>query len=262
MDLKTNLVVGNNSQLARYFPVSNTTFISSRNISITDVSQYDNVFFFFCEQRTFLNLTEKDFIDINVNLTIKLLENLYNKKTKFYLYGTCELWNKLEGAVSIDSPISYNPTPYVISKHMLLEAVNEFRKKNDATNIILLHPFNFNTPYRTEGFLFSKIFNSIINNVKIQTGSLDFSRDLIHPNFILNKSFTSEKDDLIGSGNAVNIREFVSKLYDTFNMKVEDYLQEDILIKPRHTNLFFYKTDNKYTTLLEDTIDDIKKIKK
>lgn len=261
MDSTSKLVIGNKSQLARYFPTENTTFISSRNIDINSVDKYDKVFFFFCEQRTFLNLSEKDFCDINVDLTINLLNKIYNDKTKFYLYSTCELWNNCEGGVTINTPHNFKYTPYVKSKQILAEKVIEFRHKKQQDNIRVFYPFNFNTPFRTEGFLFSKIFNSLINNVKIETGDLDFNRDLVHPKFIIERSFLANKDDLIGSGNVINIREFVHSLYKHIGMNVADYLYEQINEKPRHNKCFYHDTDIKYNSLLEDTIKDVNKIK-
>jgi nucleoside-diphosphate-sugar epimerase len=261
MDLTSKLVIGNKSQLSRYFPLENTAFISSRNINLDSVKEYDKVFFFFCEQRTFLNLTEKEFCDINVDLTLSLLEKIYNDKTKFYLYSTCELWNNCEGGVTINTPHNFKYTPYTKSKQILAEKAIEFRNKKQQNNIRIFYPFNFNTPYRTEGFLFSKIFNSLINNVKIETGDLDFNRDLVHPKFIIERSFISNNDDLIGSGNIVNIREFVHSLYKHIGMNVTDFLFEQINEKPRHNKCFYHDTDIKYNNLLEDTVKDVNKIK-
>ena len=124
-----------------------------------------------------------------------------------------------------------------------------------------MHPFNFNTPYRTKGFLFSKIFDSLINNTVIQTGNLNFFRDLVHPNFILQRSFNVLADDLIGSGHLINIRDFVHQLYKAFDMDINKHLIEDVTIQPRHQSSFYHQTDIKYNTLLEDTVNDIKKLK-
>jgi GDP-D-mannose dehydratase len=259
MDLINRLVIGPNSQLARYFPKKNTAFLSAKNFVVPG-QHFDEVYMFFCEQRTFLNLTEKDFCRVNVDLTLEILNKIYNEKTKYFIYGTCELWNNCTGGITISTPPNYKYSPYVKSKQILLEQINNFRK-DKPNNIIVLHPFNFNTPYRTKGFLFSKIFDSIINKTKIQTGDLNFFRDLVHPNFILKKSFTAIQDDLIGSGNLINIKTFVTQLYNAFNMNLNDFLYEEITTKPRHTSSFYHDTDIKYDTLLEDTINDIKKHK-
>lgn len=253
------LVIGPNSQLAQYITKENTTFVSAKNF-IASRDSFDEVYFFFCEQRTFLDLSEKDFLDVNVNLTLKILEKIYNDKTKFYLYGTCELWNKSEGGVTIESPFNYTYSPYIKSKEVLVEQIHLFRN-NKSDNIIIIHPFNFNTPYRAKGFLFSKIFDSIIKREKIQTGNLDFSRDLVHPSFILKRTSEILKDNLVGSGNLTHIKTFVNKLYKAFNMNIEDFLYEETTQKSRHQCSFYHKTDIKYNTLLEDTIDDIKQFK-
>jgi GDP-D-mannose dehydratase len=253
------LVIGPNSQLGRYSPTKNTVFSSAKNFT-TPEGSFEEIYFFFCEQRTFLDLTEKDFVDVNVSLTLKILETLYNEKARFYLYGTCELWNNCSGGITINTPYNYNYSPYVKSKEILTEKLNNFRR-DKINNIFLLHPFNFNTPYRTKGFLFSKIFDSLINNTVIQTGNLNFFRDLVHPNFILQRSFNVLADDLIGSGHLINIRDFVHQLYKAFDMDINKHLIEDVTIQPRHQSSFYHQTDIKYNTLLEDTVNDIKKLK-
>jgi GDP-D-mannose dehydratase len=194
-------------------------------------------------------------------LTFKILDKLYNEKTKFYLFGTGELWNNCQGGVTIKTPFNYKNTPYVKSKHILTEKLNNYREKENRKNILLFHPFNFNTPYRTSGFLFAKIFDSLINRIKITTGDLNFSRDLVHPDFILKRVFESFEDDLIGSGHVTNIRDFINSLYKFFNMNKDDFLNEEILQASRHNNCFFHETSVEYNSLLEDTIKDINEFK-
>jgi len=256
-----NLVIGKNSQLAQYIEKENTVFCSTNDIDYNIAKKANKIYFFFCEQRTFLDLPEKDYLNVNVALTFEILEKLYNDKTDFYLYGTGDLWNNYEGGVTIDTPINYKYSPYLKSKHVLTENVLEFIDNKKANNIHLVHPFNFNTPYRKEGFLFSKIFNSIINSQKINTGDLNFKRDLVHPKYVIFRSQFVRNMSMVGSGNPVNLKEFITNLYSHFNMNVDDYLFEDKNLKPVHSNFFYHKTKIRYNNLLQDTINDIKNFK-
>ena len=73
-----NLVVGDTSQLSRYFPPEFNR-ISSRNINTTSINGYDNIYICFAEQRTFdKTLTEQDFIDVNVNYTSRIIDSINN----------------------------------------------------------------------------------------------------------------------------------------------------------------------------------------
>jgi GDP-D-mannose dehydratase len=63
--------------------------------------------------------------------------------------------------------------------------------------------------HRKEGFLFGKIFDSLLNNKKISIGDIDFYRDLIHPKNIVDISLITEKDIIIGSGELINVQKFI-----------------------------------------------------
>lgn len=256
-----NIVIGKNSQLAQYVDKLDTIFWSANEVDTEIAKKADKIYFFFCEQRTFLQLPEEDYMHVNVTLTMELLTKLYNEKTDFYIYGSGDLWNNCEGGVTIDTPINYKYSPYLKSKHILTEYILDFIHEKNATNIHLIHPFNFNTPHRKEGFLFYKIFDSIIYKKKITTGNLDFMRDIVHPNFILFRSQFTRRTSLVGSGNPVNIKEFVSKLYSHFDMNIHDYLTEDKAATTVHSSFFYHKTKIRYNNLLEDTINDITKFK-
>lgn len=255
------IVIGKNSQLAKYIDPLDTIFCSANDIDYNVAKKADKIYFFFCEQRTFLKLPEEDYLNVNVTLTAEILEKLYNNKTDFYLYGTGDLWNDYEGGVTIDTPIRYKYSPYLKSKHVLTEYIHEFIESRNATNVHLIHPFNFNTPYRKEGFLFYKIFDSIINKKQIQTGNLNFMRDLVHPKFILNRSLCIRRSNMVGSGNPINVKEFINNLYSYFQLNMHDYVQEDTSAIQVHTSFFYHKTKIRYNNLFEDTINDIKAFK-
>ena len=74
-----NLVIGNTSQLAQYFP-EDYIRISSRNINLNEYVdvKYDSVYITFAEQRTYdTNISQDEFININVTYTSYIICLLY-----------------------------------------------------------------------------------------------------------------------------------------------------------------------------------------
>ena len=220
---KRSLVIGNTSQLSYYFP-KNYEKISSRNIDVEKIrlGGYESVYILFAEQRTFLNETEKFFTDINVTVTLNLIDSIKDFVKKVIIYSTSELWNNCEGKVFVSDDYNFNYTPYIKSKEILCNCINE--KKELYNNVHIIYPFNFNTPYRKTGFLFSKIFDSLINKTTNFIGDINFERDLIHPYSIVQESITTRSDKLIGCGELINIENFVSDLFNIHNMNYKDYL--------------------------------------
>ncbi len=192
-----NLIIGNTSQLSHYFP-KNFTKISSRNIDFEFLknNKWNEVYLCFGESRKYLsNSSEYEFV--NYNLTKKIIENLNENSEKIVTYSTCELWNKYSGPIDLGCEFDFFSTPYLESKYKITKFVLE---NKNLKNTIVLYPFNFNSIYRTKDFLFGKIFDSIINKQKITIGNTYFNRDIIHPEFVVNKSLLSNKHELIGSG--------------------------------------------------------------
>jgi nucleoside-diphosphate-sugar epimerase len=221
-----NLIIGSTSQLSYYFP-SNFHKISSRNVDIEVIKNgnYDSVFILFAEQRTFLNESENFFTDVNFKKTLKLINEIKNYVNKIVIYSTSELWNKYDGKVSINDNFNYNYTPYIKSKQILCDYINEFR--DFYSNVVIVYPFNFNSPYRKEGFLFSKIFKSLMNKEKCSVGNLNFNRDIIHPQIIVNNSMSSSNDILVGTGELINIEGFVDDIFNLYKMNYKDYILFD-----------------------------------
>tara|TARA_R110000824_G_scaffold294113_1_gene482425 strand:- start:17170 stop:17958 length:789 start_codon:yes stop_codon:yes gene_type:complete len=253
------LLIGDTSQLSYYFP-PNFNRISSRNIDTTNIKEYNNIYLCFAEQRTFnKTLTEQDFIDVNVNYTSKIIDSLCDSNRNIILYGTAELWNAHNGEVNISTPINYNYTPYIKSKEILYNLFQEKQNKNEWHNVRILHPVNFNSINRKEGFLFYKIFQSIINKEKIEVGDLNIERDIIHPSYLVSETLSSTTDSLIGSGSVINVKNFIKSLYKEFNMIYDEYVKENISnISPHKNNIFWCENKKRYSNLISDTVNDIK----
>jgi hypothetical protein len=149
---------------------------------------------------------------------------------------------------------------------ILCEYIINKRLKNEYNNIIIIYPFNFNTPYRKEGFLFSKIFNSIINKTKIEIGDTYFYRDIIHPKLIIERSILSNEDEIIGSGRLVYINDFIRDLYKSNGLDYNDYVSENFDLNLKIKRNIYYLNSKKsllsYKKLIQYTNNDIKKFKK
>jgi len=257
-----NLIIGN-SQLSHYFPKDYIT-ISSRNIDKKYLmeNKWDSVYITFAEQRIYDN--NIDFITPNCKYTLELIDILIKNSNKITVYLSSELWNNVSGEININTPVNFKPTgnDYALSKYMLFERIKELRvKNNDYNKVVVLAPFYFNSIYRNEYFLFGKVFNSIINKKKIELSNINFFRDISHAKYVAERSINSYKDDVIGSGNLINVRTYIKDLYYSFNMYYNDYVIETNT-EYRNINLFYTKNENiyLYKDLLNDTINDIKTI--
>jgi len=251
-----SLVIGNTSQLSYYFP-DNYEKISSRNIDFDNYKDkfYDRIYFCFAEQRTYLGKSDL-FLDINVSHTLKILEFFKDKCNNIVVYGTCDLWNKCSGTVRLDMPFDYKYSDYIYSKDLLCDYI-----KMRYDNVIIIHPFNFNSIHRKGGFLFGKIFDSIINEKEIEIGDTYFYRDLIHPKYVVERSILATEDELVGSGRLTHVNDFIRKLYNYFDLDYSKLVKENIIYSRK--NIFCsYSTGCLYNTLFEDTINDIIKWKK
>ena len=257
-----NLIIGKTSQLNFYFPESYIR-VSSRNIDFNEFAnkKFDSVYILFAEQRTFLNEKESFFTDINVDYTLKIINFFKEISNKVVVYSTSELWNDYEGAVDISLPFKYNYTPYLKSKEILSSIINE--NKNLYKNINIIYPFNFNSPYRKEGFLFFKIFNSIFYKKKISIGNVEILRDITHPQIIVNESINTDKDKLIGTGTLINIKKYIEDIFLYNNMLFDDYVTCDNTNNLKNARREYYSKIkySSYDELLNLTFNDIKNIK-
>ena len=177
-----NLIVGNTSQLFPYFKEydPNIIGVSSRDFNVESLGgqTFERAFIAFAEQRTFLNEKLSFFTDINVDYTLNVIIKLSPYVKTFIVYSTSELWNGYEGGINLHTPYNYNDSPYIKSKEIMEYRVNLLR--NFGVDIKIIYPFNFNSPYRKPGFLFSKFMDVILHNKKINdnlTTSTDCSTD-------------------------------------------------------------------------------------
>lgn len=244
-----DLIIGDTSQLSYYFP-EEIIRISSRNIDFTNLKKrnYRRIYILFAEQRTYLSESEEFFNKINFDLTIKVIDELLGFCENIIIYSTSELFNGYKGAVSLDMKYKYFKTPYIQSKELVCNYINLNRKKYN--NVLIIYPFNFNSIYRNENFLFGKVFNSLRSDKKISIGDVDFERDLVHPKIVVNHSLTTNEDLLIGSGETFNVKKFIHDLFTLHNKNVNEYIEiNNKNSLPNKRNEYF--SEKKYSTYEE-----------
>jgi nucleoside-diphosphate-sugar epimerase len=259
----TNLVIGNTSQLSHYFP-EDYEKISSRDIKINDFAgkQYDRIYLCFAEQRTFMADTTELYYEVNINYTIYLIRGLIDKCNKIIVYGTSELWNQYNGPINIKTPFNFKSTNYIDSKHILTVSINQLRRDDEKyKKVIILHPYNFNSVYRSSGFLFGKIFDSIINKKQIIIGNTYFYRELLHPKFVVEQSIKAKQDQIIGSGRIVFVNDFIRDLYTNWGLSYHEYVNEVYEFVPVQRGINYLESNERlysYQTLLNDTLNEIR----
>ena len=257
-----SLIIGNTSQLSHYFP---TEFerISSRNIDLRlyENSFYDRVFITFAEQRLNEITNDELYIKVNTNMLLELVKFFKNRANVIIVYGSCELWNSYCGGIDLSYPFRYQPrtiyTGYCISKQKMVQEIQSM----NVNNVFVIHPFNFNSPYRKSGFLFSKVFDSIINKKKIELGDTYFYRDIIHPKYVVERSMLAVCDEIVGSGRLTFVNDFIRTIYNLNGMNYNEWVTENISenVSERKKILFLNSKEIKYNNLLEDTLNDLNK---
>jgi nucleoside-diphosphate-sugar epimerase len=255
----SDLVIGNTSQLSYYFP-ENFKKISSRNINFEEINKvnYNNIWLTFAEQRTFLE--EAQFIDVNLTYTLDVINKIKNNCNRIYIFSTSELWNQYEGPIHLSLPFKYDYTPYIKSKELLCNEI--LSDKDKYENITIIYPFNFNSVYRKPGFLFYKIFNSIINKTKEEIGNIDFNRDLIHPEILIRESIKSESDRIIGSGNLFNVKKFVEDIFLGLNLDINNHIifGESNFLNNKRSEYYNKEKLCSYEDMLRITISELKNL--
>lgn len=238
-----NLVIGNTSQLSYYFP-NTYTKISSRNIDLKDLqkTKWDSVYICFAEQRTYIANSEdisvrESFWNTNYSKVLEVIDALQGCANRIVYYSTAELWNKLTGPISADIEYSYHSNSYTDSK---CKISTELRNKQKYPKVVIGYPFNFNSIYRKSGYLFSEIFDSILNNLPISIGDVDYYREILHPQMVVDMSMNLDKDAIIGSGRVIHIGDFIRSLYCHFSLNPDEMISYRSYTPSSYRNFIFY----------------------
>ena len=146
----------------------------------------------------------------------------------------------LNGPVQIGMPFLYHENHYTSSKHKITE---ELSNKLKYPKVSVAYPFNFNSVYRSDQYLFGKIFKSIQENKKISIGDTDYYRELLHPKMVVDGSIRLTevgKDAIIGSGRLVHIGDFIRKLYGFFKLNYNDLVEQSNIQPSVYRSNIFY----------------------
>ncbi len=266
-----NLVVGSTSQLSYYFP-EDYVRISSRNIDFNYLrnNKWDSVYICFAEQRIYDPVI--DYITPNYLYTLEIINSLLENSNKIVCYGSCELWSELYGTPFLPAKINIETKPspnlnneYAVSKLLLWNKIKQLRQIDSSYNkVILIHPFYFNSLHRSPYFLFGKVFDSIINKNKIETGNLNFFRDMVHPKYIVKKSVEATKDEVVGCGKLVNVGYFIRDLYWSLDMDPNEFISVEKSKRPGKEKHIVADINDQYSydDLFTDTYEELLQIMK
>lgn len=249
-----DLVIGSSSQISHFLPPEMVR-VSARSISEEIYEKHwDRVYLTFAEQRTRYACSSEhmeDFYRVNVDLTLGVIRRL--KAKRIIYYSTVELWSLLSGAISLETPFNFVQNYYTDSKYAATNAARQFE------NVSVMFPFNFNSTYRSQDYLFGKIFASVVQRKRVEVGNLDMKRDILHASWVANQSLRANEDRIIGSGTFHDVRKFVRDVYAGCGVDPDEFLIENG--EPnRHNRILYLKSDKllyTYETLLKDTINDI-----
>jgi len=250
-----NLVIGNTSQLSKYFPYDYIK-LSSRDISEHIFkSEFESAYITFAKQNVFDD-NDTDFNEVNFYNTINIIEKLLdNNCKKIVVYTTCEMFNNVGGPIGVDTKPNFKPknknyTNYIVSKYNLMQKIIRMREVDSKwNNVIIVHPFNFESKYKNKQFLFGKITDSITNKKIIEIGDTYFYRDITHAKHIVKMSIESKKDIVAGSGKLYFVNDVIRQIYKEVDMDYNYYVKETVFGKTNkpinyadvHTDFDFVK---------------------
>lgn len=259
-----NLVIGNTSQIARYFPNNDDYVrISSRDIDISSLTntQWNNVYLCFAEQRTYLAESSESHIrdlfwDTNFTKVKFLVDLLQPISNKIVYYSTAELWNNTSGPVHASDHYCFHENHYTCSKAHISSLL---RDKEIYPKVMIVYPFNFNSVHRKGDYLFAKVFLSILHETKITIGDTLFYRDILHPKMVVDETLLSLNagvDIVVGSGRLSYIDDFIRKLYNRFNLNMDTMVERIDSSSSIYRKCIFYaaKYSQKYQ---EDKVLDL-----
>lgn len=259
--MKKSLIIGSSSQIAQYLSESEFMKINSRNFTHEQIDgEWSTAILAFGENRKFLNSYDP-YEEINVKLTLDTIDFLKSRSDRVIVFSTCELWNKCSGPIDLNTPFNFYETFYTRSKYKLTEQI--LANPQVYHNVFVVYPFNFNSIYRTEDFLFGKIFNSISTGKSITIGDTYYYRDIFHPSFMVKELEAIDQHKIVGSGRLTHVNDFIRELYSTFSLDYENLVTENLgSFKEYDIKYEYYLRSRKpfyeYKSLLDDTIQDLK----
>tara|TARA_Y100000310_G_scaffold316950_1_gene369269 strand:- start:231 stop:818 length:588 start_codon:yes stop_codon:yes gene_type:complete len=194
-------------------------------------------------------------MDINYHYTLDVIDNIISKTNEIVFYSTAMLWENLEH-YDINDEFSYDKSnKYLVSKEMI-------SKELEGKKTVIVHyPCNFNSCQRKKGYLFSKLIDACGGKL-IETGNLNFDRELAHASYIANVSTKSKCSQIIAPGYLVNIETYFRDVIGAFGYNMNDLVSQNLKAMHIKSNSSHRGIDIQYSygKMLKYTIKDIKNI--
>lgn len=213
--------------------------------------------------------TKIEIIEIFDNL-IEFIKNS-NKNIILFQASSSEIFGSMEEGGLHENSLISPKSPYAEAKAEIHNKI-EFLRTEIGLQVINGIMFNHESEFRSREYLFTKIIDSAINikykNLKNFTiGSLDIERDWSYSGDIMNgvKLLTESKlneDFVLGSGVSTPIKKIVDIVFESLNLKFEDFVtidesllrSEEPLIKFSNPKKIFDAVNWKTTTSVEEIL--------
>ncbi len=192
-------------------------------------------------------------INFNQNSLLNILEaiRIYSPKTRFYQASSSEIYGNV---ISSDLPVTeknaINPiSPYGVSKDFCYKCVKLYREVYGlyCVNGIL---FNHESCLRKDGFVIHKAINHAISQVKglkskLILGDINVIRDWGYaPKYVeaiyLMLNQETPTDLIISSGVAISLKEFLTNIYSSLKLDVNDFIEiDETLFRSKELNAIY-----------------------
>ena len=99
----------------------------------------------------------------------------------------------------------------------------------------------------------------MLNDKKISIGDIDFYRDLTHPKVIVDVSLNTNKDIIVGSGELINVKNFIQDIFTRLNKSIINYIEynDSNNLKIKRRGYYSCNKISNYNELINLTIKDI-----
>jgi GDPmannose 4,6-dehydratase len=188
---------------------------------------------------------------------------LQSPKTRFYQASSSEMFGNIRPEnLPIHEDLLFHPvSPYAVSKasaHWMTVNYREAFGLHTCCGIL----FNHESPLRGENFVIKKVVNAAVKikmgihpTGKLELGNLSVSRDFGYaPAYVeaMWRMMQPEKPDdyLICSGQAVQLKDFVRKVFEQLDLHIEDHVQiNESLLRPVELEIIYGDNTKAHTQL-------------
>ena len=107
--------------------------------------------------------------------------------------------------------------------------------------------------------MFGKIYNSLINNRKIEIGSTYYYREILHARYVASEAMMANSTKIIGSGRLIYVNDYIKDLYIQAKLDYNNLVVESEQSWRPNNTFWLNSTDCKYSyiDLLKDSMEDL-----